>query len=170
MTPLPTAPVQGVDASVVLSSDTASSLSRGLKYGGVLVIASGLITIMAPHYSVDTEAETTSDNLAGAYGGGQDTLFLIHPTDDARTVVVKHNDTTEGVDGTRFFLSDDADATLDDIDDAMLFAYVAALDSGNGGWMELSRGNMAALLAAHAAASDPHTGYPSGRPQVATRG
>lgn len=135
-----TAPVQGVDAPIVSSVPAAQMLTTGLVDGGELTIVSGLITITAPYHAVDTEGEAASDNLAGAYGGSEGVLFLIRPASDSRTVVVKHNDVAEGGDGTRFFLNGDADLTLDDIDDAVLFVWVADLDNALGGWMNVARG------------------------------
>ena len=151
--------VRGVTSPLAQNTPTADRLRVGLEVGGELTIASGLVNVSALWHTVDTESDAASDNLAGAYGGSEGQLVFLNPEADARTVVVMHNDVAEGVDGTRFFLSDDADLTLDDVDDGILLMWRSALDSGNGGWQEVARGNMAGLLAAHVAAADPHTGY-----------
>jgi hypothetical protein len=103
-----------------------------------LTIASGLIVVTDTWHTVDTEGDAPSDNLAGAYGSHEGSLLLISPADDARTIVVKHNDVAEGVDGTRFFMADNADASMSNLDDAMLFVWRGDLDSGSGGWQEVA--------------------------------
>jgi hypothetical protein len=154
-----TSPVQSVDAPVVSSVPTAQVISAGLIDGGELTIASGLITVTSTKHAIDTEADAATDDLAGAYGGSEGRLLFIHPTADARTIVVKHDDVAEGVDGTRFWMTDDADVSLDDLDDGMLLMWRADLDTATGGWQEVARGTTAGDLAAHIAAGDPHTGY-----------
>jgi hypothetical protein len=77
-------------------------------------------------------------------------------------------------------MTDDADVSLDDLDDGMLLIYRADLDTATGGWQEIARGGhapggggmeqhanewhnpdvaLASDLTDHAAAADPHTGY-----------
>ena len=135
-----TSPVQSVDAPVVSSVPTAQVISAGLIDGGELTIASGLITVTNTKHAIDTEADAATDNLAGAYGGSEGRLLFIHPTADARTVVVINTDTSEGVDGTRFWMTDTSNVSLDDLYDGMLFIYRADLDEGAGGWQEVARG------------------------------
>ncbi len=154
---LPSSPVQGVDSVIVGAARSARELTGPLTYGGELTIASGLISASFPYHSVDTEGDAASDTLAGAYGVSEGMPLLIRPESDARTIIIGHNDTSEGVDGTRFFMSDAASRTLDDLTDAVLFWGCMALDSGNGGWLEVP--GIGPALAAHIAAADPHTGY-----------
>jgi hypothetical protein len=123
----------------VAAADTSSAttLLGGLAYGDELTIASGLITVATPWHTVDTEDDAGSDNLAGASGGSEGRLLVISPATDDRYVVVKHNDTIEGIAGTRFFLSGDTDVPLNDLTDCVEFIWRAALDSADGGWQQI---------------------------------
>ena len=126
-----------------LAADGQDLQPNNLNLGGgdvELTIATGEATVTRAYHSIDTEADAATDNLAGLAGGADGDLVIIRPNNDARTVVVKHLDTAEGTAGNRIALNGDADITLDDLDDILVLLYDAAVDSPNGGWMEVARG------------------------------
>jgi hypothetical protein len=83
-----------------------------------LTISSGSVTPTLGIHSVDTETDAASDNLTNIvttnHPDGR--LLLIHPEDDARTVVVKHAAGGAG----QIHLKNDADFTMDDSEDWLL--------------------------------------------------
>lgn len=146
--------------SLELSTDTVSeeTANAGVTVDGLLLrdasvvsasteltIASGSVARTRLYHRIDTAGDAASDDLAQVTGGLNGMLLLLRPESDARTVVVKHNDTVEGTAGNRFFLNGNSDATLDDLDDTLLVVYDSAGDSGNGAWFEVSRGSAASV-------------------------
>ena len=105
-----------------------------------LTIATGLVTKTFIYHTIDTQADAASDNLAGVQNGKDGDPLIIRPNNDARSIVVKHNDVAEGTAGSRIFLNGDADLTLDDADDTLTLIYDKNLDSGSGAWIEVARG------------------------------
>lgn len=155
--PLLTSPTPAVDSTVIMTASAATILDQSFSSGDELTIATGIIAPTAICHAVDTEADAATDNLAGAYGCAEGKPLIIFPASASRNWTLKHNDTTEGLDGTRFFLSDGADRAPVDLYDAVFFIGRMALDSGLGGWLEVP--GIGPALAAHIAAADPHTGY-----------
>lgn len=102
-----------------------------------LTIATGQITRTRFYHSIDTQAAAASDELAGIAGVADGLLLLIRPTNDARTVIVKHEGVEEGTATNRINLNGDTDLTLDDQDDFLLLIY----DTGIGRWIEIARGS-----------------------------
>lgn len=96
-----------------------------------LTIAGGIITPATMAVLVDTEGAAASDDLTNAYTTNMPSgrFLLLRSTASARNVVVKH---LAGGDG-QFNLADDADFTLDQADQAIMFFNVGSQ------WVEMFR-------------------------------
>lgn len=107
-------------------------------------------------HTIDTFSDAASDTIVGLVGGNDGQLLILHPADDARTIIVGHNGSPGATDN--LVLADDANFTMDRIEDSIMFIYDVALDS-NGAWMELSRSiGGVAVLTANAPSSVSTTG------------
>ncbi len=104
-----------------------------------LTIASGLVGMTRSEHTIDTASDAATDNLAGIRGGRAGDFLLISPDNDARTIVVQHNNTGEGTAGNRIFLDGAADLSMANIGDFLFLKYKTTLDSGSGGWQEITR-------------------------------
>jgi hypothetical protein len=124
--------------------DAISPAQLFFKAATELTISSGDITSTQSFHSVDTESDASTDDLAGINGGAAGEFLLLRPTNDARTIVVKHNGSSAAADN--ILLADDTDFTMDRIEDFILLFYDATLDT-NGAWCEISRSIKASELA-----------------------
>lgn len=108
-----------------------------------LTIASGDITVTLLYHTVDTQSDDATDNLDGitpSVTSGSDAdgyMLLIRPANDARTIVVRHNQNAAAA--KNILLNGDVDITLDDEDDTLLLMYDISLDT-NGAWIQVSQG------------------------------
>ena len=104
--------------------------------------ASGDITATLPYHTVDTASDDASDNLDGitpSVKKGSDAdgyLLLIRPVNDARSIVVRHNQNAAAA--KNILLNGDADITLDDEDDCLFLMYDINLDT-NGAWIQVAK-------------------------------
>lgn len=114
-------------------SVAAAGATHALGAPSTLTIASGTVTVTGRYHLIDTEAAAASDNLAGMAGGSDGDIVAIRPANDARTVVVTHEDTEATTATERFNLPGDASITLDDVDDMLPVVY----DSTIGRWIVL---------------------------------
>lgn len=113
--------------SQALASDMLHSLNAdgyiSFAASSTLTIASGAITASKNWYVVDTESAASTDDLDTITVGtnvDDGHLLILHPANDAHTVVVKH--------GTgNILLIDSADISLDDKQDICLLIYDANL-------------------------------------------
>lgn len=99
-----------------------------------------------------------ADDLDGITGGAQGQVLVLSAVSDSVTITIKHNN-AGGSSGAKIFTASGSDIVLDDIHDCVAFIYKTALDSGNGGWMQIADPATYTADAAHVAAADPHTGY-----------
>ncbi len=96
----------------------------------------GDVAITQSYHRIDTFSDAASDNLDGMSGGNDGAILIIRPENDARTVIVRHNQNAASAEN--ILLAGGDNATLDDISDYMLFIYDVNLDT-NGAWIEVSR-------------------------------
>lgn len=94
-----------------------------------LTISSGGITVTQSFHRVDTEGDASSDDLDTITGMVHGDFVIIHPENDARTVVIKHNTgNIQCVGGS--------DITLDDIFDFAILIHngttIMAMSGGGG--------------------------------------
>ena len=118
----PAGSVADVKTRLAESLDDAGKLR--LSDNSTVTISSGTITVTKNMHSVDTEASAASDDIDIINGGsatGQP--LILHPVNDARTVVIKHNT------GNVKCVNDD-DLTLDDIHDFAILIW----DNANSYW------------------------------------
>src|SRR4030042_1738404 len=94
---------QGADAPRILQSYTGGLLTGGPLDGGTLTIASGSVTITSTLHNIAAESGLV-DSLAEMKGGYQGRTVTIRCDGDDLVIAVKHNDTSEGTAGNRFFL------------------------------------------------------------------
>lgn len=75
-----------------------------------LTIAAGVITVTTNYHSVDTEADAASDDLDTVSGTENGGIYLLRPSNDARSIVVKHGTgNIETVGGVDITLAEDDD-------------------------------------------------------------
>jgi hypothetical protein len=55
-----------------------------------LTIATGAVTVTQSYHTIDTEADAASDDLVTISGSLAGQLYLVKPSNDARSVVIKH--------------------------------------------------------------------------------
>ena len=96
----------------------------------------GQVAMTRGYHTIDTASDASSDDLAGILHGRPGEMLVIQPANDARTIVVKHNDTSEGTDGNRIFLNAGADITLEGVEDLLALMYDPAADSAKGAWRD----------------------------------
>lgn len=95
-----------------------------------LTIASGVITCTAGYHTVDTEGDTSSDDLDTINGVGEGVIVCLRASNTSRTVVVKN--------GTNIKTNTGGDIALDDDNKWVMFigkggGVVLALSGGGGG-------------------------------------
>jgi len=104
-----------------------------------LTISSGRVTRTNLMHTLAGEG-ATADNLVGIDGGADGMLLILHAVSDTVTITLKHNDVGgESANGTRLLMSDNADITLDDVDDLVIMVFDSALDT-DGAWIVLVSG------------------------------
>ncbi len=118
-----------------LSDQTLQLLLASLTAATELTIATGDITATQSFHSVDTESDAASDNLDGINGGVAGDILAIRPANDARTIVVRHNQSAAAADN--ILLHGGVDISLTEIEDVLFLIYDATLDT-NGAWIQLS--------------------------------
>lgn len=92
-----------------------------------LTIATGAITVTGTFHLVDTESDAASDDLDTINGTMDGSFIILHPANDARTIVIKHDTGNVSCVGQ-------ADITLDDIEDFAIGVF-SVVDSK---WFMLS--------------------------------
>jgi hypothetical protein len=102
-----------------------------------LTIAAGAVTVTQFYHRIDTQGDDPSDDLDTINGLANDgELLLIHPENDARTVVVKH--------GTgNIYVPGGSDITLDDYEFHILLVY----DAESTSWCVIGAGGGGGALA-----------------------
>lgn len=85
-----------------------------------LTIATGAITITQNWHTVDTEADAASDDLDTINGGADGYVLILHPNNDARTIVLRHNI-------GNILCVGNANLTLDDAHDIVVLTYDGTL-------------------------------------------
>lgn len=110
----------------VLTTNIGSMLKLRTPKTSELTIASGVVTAIGSHHTVDTEADAVSDDLDTINSGSDGMTLVIRAADSGRTVVVK--------DGTGNIQSA-GDFSMDNAQDVMTLMYVNDLSA----WVELSR-------------------------------
>ncbi len=116
----------GVDLHAIeeLEFDDATTLT---------IDAAGAITRTQVYHAVDTNGGAATDNLDTINGGVEGDLLIIHAANDARTVVVRHNQ-------DNIWLSGADDINLDDAEDHLALVYDGSYwcdigwSAGAGGW------------------------------------
>ena len=93
---------------------------------GELTIASGVITVTGSDHGIDTESNTSSDDLDTINGGTSGDILYLTAWSPARTVVLK--------DGTGN-LSLDGDFSMDNNADVIVLKYTGSI------WLEVTRSN-----------------------------
>ncbi|KKK61579.1 hypothetical protein LCGC14_3012930, partial [marine sediment metagenome] len=125
------------DVTVVGSGKSLEVINFKFETSTELTIdGSGDVTRTQASHNIDTNGGAGADNLDGIAGGADGMFLLIRPNNDARTVVVRHNQNAAAT--KNILLAGGDDATLDDIQDTLLLVYDSALDT-NGAWVEISR-------------------------------
>lgn len=92
-----------------------------------LTIATGEITITQSYHKIDTEADAATDDLTTINGGTAGDRIYICAANDARTVVLKHDDTAGA---GKIVTSEDADFELDTDNKLVALMY----DSSDSHW------------------------------------
>lgn len=85
-------------------------------FSEVTISAGGAITVTQTCHKVDTNADAASDNLDTINGGVNGMLLVLRPENDARTIVVRHN---QG----NIWLKHKQDFALDDVRDGLVLMY-----------------------------------------------
>ena len=124
------------DVKVVSSGKFFEAADFRLDSATELTISTGDVAITQSYHRIDTQSDDATDNLDGMTGGNDGAILIIRPENDARTVVVRHNQ--NAANAKNILLAGGSSATLDDIEDYVLFIYDVNLDT-NGAWIELSR-------------------------------
>jgi hypothetical protein len=101
-----------------------------------LTIAAGAITVTQGYHRVDTTGDASTTNLDTIVGGVDGMILVLRPENDARTVVVRHNQGAAS--GNNILLADDSPFVMDNEDDVLVLIYEAGLDT-NGAWIEVCR-------------------------------
>ena len=112
-----------VNANSRWEAVAAAGATHALGAPTTLTISGGKVTVTGRYHLIDTEAAGATDNLAGMAGGANGDIVVIRPANDARTVVITHEDTESATATDRFNLPGDASITLDDIDDMLAVVY-----------------------------------------------
>jgi len=89
----------------------------------------GAITRTQTYHRIDTDGGAATDDLVTINGGNEGDILIIHPEDDARTIVVKHNT-------GNIWLIGLADISLTDAEDHIMLIY----DSTNTRWCSVGDG------------------------------
>lgn len=98
-----------------------------------LTIATGAVTAVRSHHTVDTEADAASDDLDTISGGVSGDVLVLRAENDARTVVIRNNGGGTGNIRTAGARS----ISLDDANDTAMFVF----DGTN--WLELGTSDVA---------------------------
>ena len=85
-----------------------------------LTIATGAVTVTQNWHTVDTEADAASDDLDTINGGADGYVLILHPNNDTRTVVLRHN-------VGNILCVGNANLTLDDAHDIVILTYDGTL-------------------------------------------
>jgi len=109
-----------------------------------LTINAGVITRTQTYHRVDTESDDPTDDLVTINGGAEGDILVIHPEDDARTIVVKHNT-------GNIWLIGEADISLEDAEDHLILIYDGAM------WCSIGDGNSGGAGAPHNLLSATHS-------------
>ena len=91
--------------------------------------AAGAITRVQTYHSLDTFGGAATDDLVTINGGADGDILIIHPEDDARTIVIKHNT-------GNIWLIGLADISLTDAEDHIMLIY----DLTNTRWCSVGDG------------------------------
>ena len=102
-----------------------------------LTISSGAITPTQFWHTVDTESDASSDNLDTIAAGFDGEFLLLRPANDARTILVRHNQ-APGATNNILNADNDADINMTAINRSVLFQYQVDRDT-NGAWAEITR-------------------------------
>lgn len=108
-----------------------------------LTISAGAVTATLNYHTIDTELDAASDNLdiitpSVSAGSDADGYNLdIRPVNDARTVVVRHNQNAGNA--GNILIPSDASITLANEDDIVRLRYDIDLDT-NGAWVVVASG------------------------------
>ncbi len=124
------------DVQVVSAGKFFEAADFRLDSATELTISTGDVAITQSYHRIDTQSDGATDNLDGMTGGNDGAILIIRPENNARTVVVRHNQNAANV--KNILLAGGDNATLDDISDYMMFIYDVNLDT-NGAWIEISR-------------------------------
>jgi hypothetical protein len=81
-------------------TDVKSRLAHSINDAGFLefdaptelTISSGAVTVTQNYHTIDTESDAASDNLSTINGGTDGMVLVFRAANDARTVVIKHDD------------------------------------------------------------------------------
>ena len=86
-----------------------------------VVIDGGVVTLYAPHHTIDTELNGATDDIDTFLGVQDGKVYMVRPADDDRTIVLKH--------GTgNIFTTGGSDITLSSVNDIAFFIYIRELD------------------------------------------
>lgn len=129
----------GVERIVIDANGMVVKVPINVNTPSELTLSSlGAITVTQTYHRVDTFANAASDILGAIAGGGDGDLLILRPENGAHAIVVPSS--SGGAGGFGIFLRDGLQYTMDDIEDALVLLFDAAIDSGAGGWLELARG------------------------------
>lgn len=103
------------------------------------IVVGGSITVTQLYHSIDTYLNLSVDDLDSIEGGADGRLLILHSEANTRVPTVKHNQ--DSGTGNNILLAGDLDYDMDEADDVLVLLYDASADSGNGAWIEVSRGS-----------------------------
>lgn len=124
------------DVTIVGSGKSLELINLKAETPTTLTIATGSITAAQLYHSVATEAAAASDDLDNISGGADGRLLILRPSDDTKTVVVRHNQ-NPGV-ATNILMGNGNNYTMDGIGDMIMFMYDLSLNT-LGAWVEIAR-------------------------------
>jgi len=85
-----------------------------------LTISSGAITVTGTHHLIDTQGDAGSDDLNRINGTADGSFIILHPINDARTIVIKHE---SGSESNNISCVGQADITLASLEDFAIGIY-----------------------------------------------
>ncbi len=126
-------------AGVTIQSVTVKDGSIELHHG-TDTISSDQIASPTGGYVIAAAQTGTTDDLDGL-GGGANGRIVVVRADAGDTITVKHSN-AGATSGNKIFMNDNADlALVGNDEDSLILMYDESLDSSNGAWFEVSRGD-----------------------------